>query len=381
MLNKLLLHIIFACAFNGLLAQNELNREFKISIILPFNSKEMLTKPNSINKALSDACREYYQGLLIALDSIAQMQNSTHVFVKIFDSKKDSLTIKNILLDNFVKESHLIIGPALKEGHIMLQQFSKQNPTVYRVSPFLTLTKSSINDSKLISYNPDLYSYADFLMNHLNSQNEKQVNLVLVKGAGKNNEIMIKRFKELENTFIDIKIQYVEINNPQKLAQSYKLDKSNMFFILSDDESQVSNTLKQLLDSTQFADVNVFGLKKWFEFKSVNAHNWRKLNVQIITPFFADYSNQEVKLFSSKYNEKYFTEPTEFAFEGYRQMMYLFYAFNKTSGKFDKLGTLSNIKILGLNNKLDYSGKSTSIGNRSLNLIRFNKNNKLELVD
>ncbi len=381
MLKKLVLYILFTCTINGLMAQIGPNHEFKISIILPFNSKEILNKPNSNNKALSDACREYYQGLLIALDSIAQLQNSTDVSVKVFDSKKDSVTIKNILLKNFVKESHLIIGPALKEGHVMLQQFSKQNPNVYRVSPFLTLTKSSINDPQLISYNPDLYSYADFLMNHLNNQTEKQVNLVLVKGAGKNNDVMIKRFKELENTFINVKVQYVEINNPQKLAQSYKFDKSNMFFVLSDDESQVSGALKQLSDSAQFVDVNVFGLKKWFEFKSVSAHNWRKLNVQIITPFFADYSNQEVRLFASRYNEKYYIEPTEFAFEGYRQMMYLFYAFNKTNGKFDALGNLNNIKILGLNNKLDYSGKSTSIGNRKLNLVRFNQNNKLELID
>lgn len=380
MLKKIAIVVFCMVLMGKSFAQIGPNFEFKVSIILPFNSKEMLANPNSKEKALSDACREYYQGLLIALDSISQIQSNTNLSVKVFDSKKDSVTIKNILQKSYVKESHLIIGPALKEGHVMLQQFSKQNPNIYRVSPFLTLTKSSINDPQLISYNPDLYSYADFLMNHLSNINELPINLVLVKGAGKNNEVMIKRFKELENAFINIKIQYVEISNPQKLAQSYKYDKRNMFFVLSDDESQVSGTLKQLGDSAQFTDVTVFGLKKWFDFKSVSALNWRKLNVQIITPFFADYNNAEVKQFVTKYNEKFYTEPTEFAFEGYRQMMYLYYAYNKTKGKFDIIENVNNTLVLGLNNKLDYSGKSTSITNRKLNIVKFNDQNQLILV-
>ncbi|MFN4082146.1 MAG: hypothetical protein ACK4K9_00795 [Bacteroidia bacterium] len=373
----LLCFLILLNPIFGVKAQQ--TNDFKVSVMLPFNSKLILQNNRSTEKQLSDVCREYYQGVLVALDSLGNTESNLNITLKVFDTKKDSITIKKHLQNDFVKQSNIVIGPALREGQIMMQNFSNQN-RVYRISPFLTFTKSSINDSMLISFNPDLYSYADILLNYLKNTGFDDINLILIKGSTKNNEIIYKRFKEIEKGFASIKINYIDVYNSAKLKEYYKPLSSNYIFIISEDESVVNVAINYMAEVENFENATVFGLKKWLDFKGVSAQNWQKLNVTVLTPFYADLNNEEVKWFSKKYLSKYNTLPSEFAFEGYRQFMYLVQAYQKTNGNFAMLQNIENIKIFGLKNKIGSSFKSGSLYNRRLNMVRL-ENFELKLVD
>jgi len=361
--------VVFILLLNQLVfAQDSL--KLNISVMLPFCAKDILLNTSAQNKPISDASREYYQGMLIAMDSIAVCSNNMDITIKVFDTKKDTLTIKSLLQDKFIKESNLIVGPALKEGHILLHNFCKQNK-IYHLSPFLTLTKSSINDPYLISYNPDLNSYADFLIKHLTNSGLLNINLIIVKGSAKYSNLLIKRFKELELLNKHIKFNYIDVADDKKNFNAYKTGGSNFSFILSEDESQVNAMIKHYTDSNFYADITVFGLKKWLDFKSVSADLWQKANVTIITPFYADNNLQEVINFNQKYINRFYTEPTEFAYEGYRQTIFIKEAYFKSKGNFADMAKAGNVKILGLNNFFDGTLKNNSIYNLKLNLIKF----------
>ncbi|MCG9880780.1 MAG: hypothetical protein MH472_09305, partial [Bacteroidia bacterium] len=45
------------------------DEKFQVSLIMPFCSAEILENPKHKNAAISKACRNYYEGFLLALDS------------------------------------------------------------------------------------------------------------------------------------------------------------------------------------------------------------------------------------------------------------------------------------------------------------------------
>ena len=84
-----ILSIVALTAF----AQNK--KSNNVSLVLPFNSKQIIENPNYKGVELGNICREYYQGVLVALDSFERAEIS--VRLSVFDTEDDSVTLLNIM--------------------------------------------------------------------------------------------------------------------------------------------------------------------------------------------------------------------------------------------------------------------------------------------
>ncbi|MFY8021325.1 MAG: ABC transporter substrate-binding protein, partial [Bacteroidia bacterium] len=159
----------------------------QVAIVMPFCSKELLNNPSSPKALLGNACREYYQGLELGLDSIRNL--GIPVNVSVYDTKNDSNTFKQILRKNQVLNADIIIGPVVSEAQKIMTNYSSQ-AKIYHVSPLLTMTKSKVEDPYLISVNPDLDNYADIFLEQLKINGEEKSNIIVLYGKGKNEKII-----------------------------------------------------------------------------------------------------------------------------------------------------------------------------------------------
>ncbi len=340
----------------------------KIAVIMPFCSKQILADPNHKNAALGNACREYYQGLLMAMDSFKKSPNP--IELTIYDTQGDSNVFRQILNKKEFQENTLLFGPVVRDAHPIMKAYCEKFE-VYYISPFLTLTKSKIDNPYLISAYPDLGYYADFILNHIRTGGFEDENVVVFTNKSANEKIIADRMLALQKKYSDFNLKILDITKYAEYSSLFLLGKANYVIIDCDNEFLVNNTLRFLSDPTKFQGLTVYGSKKWLDFKSFNLTVWEQINVNLVNPFYVDYNNPKVKSFIASYKKHYYTEPSEYAFHGYEQGIFFINAYILYSGRMDCLLEQKPEKILCNWFKISRKDNSKGMQNTKLNLLYF----------
>ncbi len=373
---------IFASLFclwaNILFAQKPLSdsngEKFQIAVAMPFCGKQLMENPNHKNAAIGSACRQYYEGFILALDSFKK--NEIPIEIKVYDTQRDTLVFKRILEKKDIINSDLIIGPVLKEGNEMMLGFCEKNK-IYHVSPFLTLTKSKIENPYLISVYPDLSYYGNFILEDIVRTGDQSANIIVLCGKESNDKVLSASINSLKSKYPNYIFKNVEIGKYTDLKSAYKLGKINHIIVSSENEFLVNSALRFMADSNSFVDMQVYGLKKWLEFTSVNIAQYEQLKVKIISPFYFNYSDQNNKLFIEKYRERFFTEPNEYAVTGYEQATYFISSLIQQKGELNAIDKQEKNKPLSNWYLIARKPGGKSLQNNKLNILYF-KDGRLE---
>ena len=360
-------HFIFAFIFTiaafQLSAQNK--KANNVSLLLPFCSKQILANPNYKDAELGNICREYYQGALIAIDSLELA--GVKLILNVFDTENDSLTMLRIMQNVAFKESELFLGPVRQGGNQVLSQFCKKNE-IYHVSPLMTFSKIKMDDPYWISANPDLPVYAGIILKQILSV-DTAANIIVVYDKS----IVGKSLGQAFKTFASnkkLRLRVLEYNP----ALDLKLYTSNLYanhiVVAAIQESAVNGTLRNMGDTSTTYKLTTYGLMQWFDFKNVDYNLYQRCNLSVFSPFYAEYTRDEVKQFVVKYRERFSTEPTEAAIKGYDQMLLFTFALNQNGKKFmDKLVD-KNIPALGTSFNFIKYKESSSYQTGFLNLLK-----------
>lgn len=307
---SLLLLLVFGAA-----AQKNSNN---IVLVMPFCSKQILDNPNHSNAMLGNLCREYYQGALLAVDSLKQGDNNLRLSV--FDTENDSLILVGLIKKQAFKEAHLIIGPVLQGGNKVMTDFAKGKDVVH-VSPLMTFSKTRLNDPNFVAANPNLPNYAKLILQFIQQQ-EGSANIIVVSDKSGLDKSISGVLKQQQSQQKDLKIKTVEYVKGIDLQSVLIAGKVNHIIIASSNENVVKNSLHSIKDTSLFQSVKVYGFPQWLEFKNSEYTLWQQAHVHIATPFYVDYQNEQVKQFVERYRSVYFTEPTEAAFKGFDQILF-----------------------------------------------------------
>ena len=351
--------------------------KFQVALIMPFCSADVLENPKHKNASISNACRNFYEGFLLALDSFKT--NETPIFIKVYDTKRDSLTFAKILNKKEVLNADLIIGPVLKEGNELMVEYCKKYKK-YHVSPFLTLTKSTINNPYLISVYPDLNYYADYILEDIKVNTQQSAIVYVASGKESNDKIVSARVTALKSKFPLLTVKQIEINKISDISKTYDPQKNNFFILASENEYAVGSALKKLSDTLSFTNVKVYGFRKWLDFKTPNIHLLEKLNVKIISPFYFDYYADANKKFIAAYRDKFFTDPEEYAVAGFEQGLFFIRSLVQNKGNMKDILKQDSVQPLSNRYKIRQKDASKSLQNEQLNILYFEEG-KLKRVD
>jgi hypothetical protein len=342
--------------------------KFQVALVMPFCSANLIEDPKHKNAAIGNACRNYYEGFLLALDSFKT--NEKPIFIKVYDTKRDSLSFAKIINKKEVLNADLIIGPVLKEGNELMVDYCKKNKR-YHVSPFLTLTKSTINNPYLISVYPDLNYYADFILEDIEKSKKESVNIFVAFGKESNDKIISSRISALKTKYPQFVFKQIEISKISEFSKNYNSLKTNFFILASENEFAVGSALKNLSDTTRFTNVQVYGFRKWLEFKAPNITLLEKLNVKIISPHFFDYYAASNKSFIGAYRERFHTDPEEYAIAGFEQGLFFLQTMVQVKGNMKEITKLNKLQPLSNKYLIRQKEGSKSLQNAALNVLFF----------
>jgi hypothetical protein len=324
---------LFLCLILLVFASVAQKRTNNIVMLMPFCSKQILTNPNHSDAQLGNLSREYYQGGLIAIDSLERAK--VPVRLSVFDTENDSMIMVNILKKTQLKDAELILGPVMQGGNKVLTDFVK-GKDIYHVSPLMTFSRTKLVDPSWISANPDLPSYGKLLYQYIRDRNKDSVNIIIISDKSSLDKTISASLKQANLANKSIKIRTVDFVKGMSLETYLSKTLYNHIIIPTTSENVVNGTIRGIKDTALFSNVTVYGFPQWLEFKNPNYVAWQQANVQIASPFFVNHDRQDVKAFIIAYREKFYTEPSEAAYKGYDQMLYFAAMLNEHGKKFGK---------------------------------------------
>lgn len=294
-----------------------------VAVILPF----MLEQEHPDTKA--SLYTEYYQGFLMAVDSLKRQGASVNVYA--YDSEASDATVRNILSNPQMKEMDLIIAPD-DDNHIkMIADFGLAND-INVVNTFSLKNEEVSHNAKIFQTNiPHSYLYAeaaDRFIRYLG--NRKVVFLTHTTEEGDKKDFVAGLKEELSRAHI----AYSEIKFGNKLnlqnQDSIWAGQSGVVFVPTSARKKILSLiiapLEALKEQREDLDIALFGYPEWLTQVPEYLNEFYKLNTYLYSRFYANPFDENAKSFHKRflywYNKDLINASPQYALLGFDTGIY-----------------------------------------------------------
>jgi LysM repeat protein len=365
---------------------------FHVAILLPFelaDNEKLNTLTEDYSKSRftrsSEKIIEYYEGILLAVDSLKQL--GLNLSLHVYDTEKNVDGIKKILAKPELTTMDLIIGPAYSSVLKYAAEFAKahrinivsplsQNDELLTVNKFLLQAKPSLTTSmaQLAKY-LSLYADQNLVVLHTNTAEE----LDFVK-------TLKSKADDLKQAGITLNIKEVNYVSAglKGLVENMSETLENYIVIPSVKEAYVTDILTRLNVMSKAKKIAVFGMIDWQRY-NVDQDYFQNLKVHYITNVYVNYSNPETREFVVKYRNSFMTDPGSASFQGFDLMLYFGEVLMKYGADFQGcLGSLVQVPLKPETNpKFQFQRVSADGGleNNAVQIVRYDEDFNLIRID
>jgi LysM repeat protein len=356
---------------------------FMINFSIPKNISvdPSLVDTNVVGESLSEetiANLEFYEGALLAIDSLEKSKLKVHLFV--YDTENDSMKTIDLLKNPDLKKMDLIIS----NGNVMITKlindFSIQNHVKFATS-VLNAGDIIANNKEAISMYPSSLTqckeagkiaaglFNDYnciaLKTALTKENERSI--AFKKGWSASTE---KKVKDLDYTISAVSV----------LKENMSARLNNLIFVPSTSEDFVSSIVNDLKELSEEYKITLIGLPTWQYFETIDPLLLELLDVHIFTSSFVHYNYPSAINFRKNFYDTYNTEPTDVAFEGFDVMMVLGSNLAKYGTKFEEHLASQTYNGLYSSYRFETSAENPFVENHYISLCKY-KNYELKKVN
>ncbi len=313
-------------------------KTIKVGYILPFqthvldtlrasrNEYQDLQIPMSIQVFL-----DFYEGSLIALDSLKKMGYKVEVYV--YDDKADTNALKQIIQRPEIAKLNLIVGPANIECFKIAAEYCK-NKNIYLISPFSRNADIVDHYSNAIKVVPNKKSYLDAISKNA-MKNYQGANFIVIgdrEESRRNADYIESNFtaKGITVTKLYFEPGKLTISVEAFLAKLSK-EKTNVVIFPSDNESFITKFLNSMSKHTSDYQFAVYGMEGWQDYASVDVSHFQILNVHVPSMYLSRYDSPYISNMIYAYVNRFKTEPSQYAFLGFDLTSIFLKALNSNS--------------------------------------------------
>lgn len=363
---------------NDTLVAEKLHSNLDITMLLPFfldknhvNGDEGIINNQQSIYEHSYQFLEYYEGVLMALDSIKKMGIS--VTLNVIESNNDSATAN---VNKIKTNTNMIIGPVFPKTFASASGFAKRH-SIPIVNPLSQEETNILNPYVIHMNTPNKYRFkamADYIANNnenchvcivYNSEQMEKKNLTQCKAA----------FNEIKGKLTAKQISFEDIYYPQAgpsgLDRALKQKPKTIVIVLSKQQAFANNIVTTLFKKSKEYAIELWGLPQWERYENLELDFLFDLNFKLVTNGETDYTNSKVHTFIEAYRERYNTEPTRFSFQGFDQMLY----FTKHLAYDENMiENLQNAKESGIHETFQFMKTDGATINTATCIIEYDKN-------
>jgi LysM repeat protein len=269
----------------------------RIVLLLPFMIEEVI--PTTYTARFT----EYYEGMLLAIDSLRNKGVAIKLTVR--DCGSGTKKIDVILKENALREAHLIIGAVENDQIAPVAAFASKNNIKY-VIPFTSRNDDVLSNAYVFQVNtPHSYLYAK--ATQAAYELFYDYNIIFVETNNQDEKIeFIRVFKqELSQHNVAYRdIFYMEESFYTDLELMLRRDKRNVIIPTSgtlEALNKVRTPLRTFVEANPYCYVNLFGYPEWQTYARECMEDFFVLNTYIYTNFYADNLSPDMTRFYSKY--------------------------------------------------------------------------------
>lgn len=271
----------------------------RITVLLPF-------APGS-SPGLNDRYVEFYEGMLLAVDSLKSMGLSFEV--QALESGHDVETINKLIDGGKLDETDYCIGGVSSEQISLLSDWAKKNRR-YLVCPFSSKIPEMENNPYLFQTNtPHAYMF-DRLAEYA-AQRASGSNIIFLKSNVDETDIRSQLIPRVKAKFQRMGIPFVEVADDENLELLTKvLSATKLNQIMPTPlNMQETNNLLTRLGAFHQANPNIqmvlVGYPDWMATSKSYQKYLFDLNTVIYSNFYADAQQKNVREFQIKFNQTY----------------------------------------------------------------------------
>jgi hypothetical protein len=312
---------------------------YRVVVMLPFMSKKFVPAPEREIQGASIKAIEFYEGVMMALDSLKR--EGVSLFVDVYDTERDTTVVKGLLELRTLQEADLILGPLTSSNLALVAEFAKANQKVL-VSPLNSRPDITSNNPYYVQISPSFEVHSKYIINQLDkikpfrryrSQEPEIPNYVILALESDSNHVASlqadyaiykNNFEARLPTIIRKKVD-IDIENIKPMLQKGRLNVVIMPTYKK--ESFVYNSLRELqklvdkVEQHKGYDIAVIGMNHWRYYSRINFEYYEYLNLHF-TSDYLDANNAYLRAFKRDYKAVHGIGSREFALKGFDIMLF-----------------------------------------------------------
>lgn len=352
----------------------------KTAVLLPFMTNENNSKEQA-------KMVEYYEGFLLAVDSLKKEGISTDIYA--FDTGSNNNKIEQILNKPELKDVNIIFGPAYPEQIEAVSSFAKANK-IKLVIPFTSKVEEVYNNPYIYQVNsPQSYIYSQVYDNFIKLFNNTNV-IFIDTNDSKNNKVdFISGFKtELSSN--GIKYTTIKGDNvtPEEIQTVINPLKNNIIIPISGSNITLTKLLPQLVivkRENPTTEIKLFGYPEWQTYTQDHLNNIHELDTYFYSTFYSNNLFESTAKFSALFRKSYskMLAPTypKYGILGFDTG----YQFLKALATYGTIvdNNINNIPFRPIQNGFKFARVNNWGGfvNKKVFFIHYSDNNELEKLD
>ena len=277
-------------------------KSIKAALMLPFMTEQASKKDEQLRMI------EYYEGFLIAMDSLKRQGVSVELFT--YDTGGNENTVKSILAKKEMEDMNIIFGPALQKNVEVVADFAKKHD-IRLVVPFSPKVDQVFNCPNIYQINtPQSYLYSEVYDHFV--RKFSNYNIIFVK-ADRADADKAEFISGLKNECMMKKIDYKEINldvtgSPEGIMAKMDTLGNNIFIPTS---GKTTSLIKMLPRLTQIRrehpefDMHLFGYPEWQTYTQDYLSDFYELDTYFYSSFYTNNLFPEAIKFTHDFRKWY----------------------------------------------------------------------------
>lgn len=284
-----------------LFAQNKQSfkkiQNIKAAVLLPFTEGK--------NRDEQMRMVEYYEGFLMAVDSLKRQGVSVNLYT--YDTKGKSDVAQSILAKEEMKNMDIIFGPAHAANVKTLAEFAEKNQTRV-VVPFSPEVEQVFKNPYIYQVNtPQSYLYSEVYEHFLRKFSKANI-VFLDAGTGQNEKAEF--IKGMKNELKTNQVAYKHISNSDTLKILAAIDstRENIFIPTSGKDLSLTRLIPQLTQirrSYPNVDLHLFGYPEWQTYTQDYLASFYELDTYFYSSFYTNNLFPAAVRFTQEYRRWY----------------------------------------------------------------------------
>jgi LysM repeat protein len=337
---------------------------------------------------------EMYEGILLAADTLRKLGLDINIYP--FDVKSDTFEISRLIHSGRLDEMDLIIGPVYSHNLNMMASYAR-DLGIPVVSPVPLINNSVLlNNPTLFMSNSSLEVAQKTLAKKISEDYDHNIVFIHTDSVGSDKDVI--RFKNLIFKELNYKLPYEEIkfkeflfysrsvfgnDSINRLSHALSEQSPNIVIIASEGAPVISELIMDIHSMSKNFDIKLYGYPVIRDLENLDPKYFFDLDIMVYTPYWLDYSQNDIREFNADFRQKFLTEPSErsYAWQGY-DITYFFLSGLAMHGESFILNPEIHYPDL-LHTQYDFTRRYLVDGfeNNKLFLIRYTKDYDIRLLE